>query len=96
MPDFYEIVRIVSSETRPEYIGKEGYVAGKNFENDDHENGMVTGYGVFLFDIEKVVSVAVDGIVGSGKFVDPEDMYSGNSLRVKNDNGKGVIVPEEE
>ncbi len=96
MPDFYEIVRVVSSSIRPDYVGKEGYVAGKSFQDDDHENGAVTGYGVYLFHIEKVVSFSIDEILGLGKFIDPDEVYSGGSLRVKNENGRGVIVSEDE
>ena len=42
MFDYYEIVRILSCSSNPDVVGKEGYVAGKSYEDE----GPVEGYGV--------------------------------------------------
>ena len=88
MFDYYEIVRITSCPGNPEMIGKNGYVAGKSYE----DGGPVEGYGVFIFDVEEVYSFDSSEIVSLGRFIDPAETVSGERVRIKNDGGKGVIV----
>jgi len=88
MFDYYEIVRITSCPSNPDIIGRDGYVAGKSYE----EGGPVEGYGVFLFDIEEVYSFDESEMVSLGRFIDPVETTSGERVRIKNVDGKGIIA----
>jgi len=92
MFEFYEVVRVLSCVDKPHLIGKEGYVAGKSYE----DGGPVEGYAVFIFDVEEMFSFDPNEIVSLGRFVDEDEVMSGESIRVRNEDGKGVIVSDED
>jgi hypothetical protein len=72
MFEYYEIVRIVSCAESPEIVGKEGYIAGMSYE----DGGPVEGYGVFVFDKEKVYAFVAEEILSLGWFIDPAQASS--------------------
>lgn len=92
MFEYYEIVAVIACPSNPDLIGKEGYIAGKSYE----DGGPVEGYGVFIFDIEEVYSFDETEIVTLGRFIDPEEVTSGERIRVRNEDGRGVIVEDED
>lgn len=91
MFDYYEIVRITSCLGNPDIVGKDGYIAGKSYE----DGGPVEGYGVFVFDVEEVYSFDASEMVSLGRFIDPAETTSGERVRIKNDDGKGIIVDDD-
>lgn len=92
MFEYYEIVKVIACAGDPELIGAEGYVAGKSYE----DGGPIEGYGIFLFDAEEVYSFDATEIVSLGRFVDPNEVMSGDSIRVRNEDGRGVIVDKDD
>lgn len=88
--EYYEVVKIVRCAGMPELVGKQGHIAGKSYD----DGGPVEGYGVWLPDLEEVVCVGLDEIESLGSFVDPEEFRTGVSIRVKNVDGRGVLVEE--
>ncbi len=91
MFEFYEIVKVIACSDMPHLIGKEGYISGKSYD----DGGPVEAYGVYIIEMEEMFSFQPTEIASEGRFIDPDETVSGERIRVRNEDGRGVIVEDE-
>lgn len=70
---FYEVVCVTASDPFPDLVGHSGYVAGKSWRYEEPTpHGPVDGYGVMLFDEERVYFFKPQELRSSGYFLATE------------------------
>lgn len=91
---FFEKVQVLSCPECPHRVGKFGHVLGMSYEDDNPDGGEVCGYGVFFDDLGEVYSFEPIELLGTGEIADRADFYTGESVRVRVDDGKGFLADE--
>jgi hypothetical protein len=83
--DFYEVVRIESRKPRyQEIYGQEGVILGMSQAQD-----LSWGYAVQLLDSEDGWAIPEEELTSAGRSMKREDIYPGDSIRVKVDPNTG-------
>ncbi len=92
MFEFDEIVKIDACPSYPQMIGKEGYIAGKCYEDGGH----IQSYQVYVPEVKESYFLKDDELTSLGRFIDARNTASRTSIRVKNVNGRAVVVDDDD
>ncbi len=81
-PDFFDVVRIAGDKKMDEIGGKLGHILGIS-----EEDGVVQGYGIWVYDFQRVYSVGTDEfeLMGYKDELAEADYGKQGSLRVSPD-----------
>lgn len=93
--DFYEKVRICTSDPAKSHLkGEIGAVLGRT-ETEDHPAPFL--YGVCIDSLGRVWSFFENELAPTNQWAKREDYYDGSSVRVRVDErGRGEVVPRED